>query len=191
VNQDLIIRIRQQLQAELSPPRFEHTLGVQYTAACLGMVWDVDLEKCEIAGLLHDCAKNLSVQEMIDGLIRSGSPPSEEALLSPEVLHEEYGAVLAFEKYGINDPEILSAIRWHTTGRADMSMLEKIIFVADFIEPLRNKSRCLPEVRKLAFESIDRCISIILEDTIQYLSRKNLPVESHTMEAYHYYRNPI
>lgn len=187
MNTETLTNIREQLQKELKPARFEHTLGVQYTAACLGMVYDVDLEQCELAGLLHDCAKNLSEQEMIDGLVRAGSPPSEETLMSSPVMHAQYGAILAREKYGITDPEVLSAIRWHTTGKAAMSMLEKIIFIADFIEPLRNKAGCLPENRKLAFSNIDQAVCTVLDDTLKFLNARGLPVESHTLEAYRYY----
>lgn len=182
-----IITVREKLKVILDTPRYEHTLGVAYTAACMGMYWGEDPLTCELAGMLHDCAKNMTAEDLISGCHRVGIALSAEELASPQILHAIYGAVVAREAYGITDKKILSAIRFHTTGKANMTLLEKIIFIADFIEPLRSKAACLDEARKLAFQDIDRCMALILKETLNYLKESGKPVEVHTKEAYNYY----
>jgi predicted HD superfamily hydrolase involved in NAD metabolism len=84
----------------------------------------------------------------------------------------------------VDDPEILSAIRWHTTGRGDMTLLEKIVFTADYIEPNRFKASNLPEIRRLAFEDLSYCVYRISEDTLSYLRNRGIPVDPMTGECY-------
>jgi len=160
------IELRSKLKENLKPARFEHTLGVEYTAAALAMVHGADIEKAELAGLLHDCAKHLYDDTKV-------SP----AFHAPEV---------AQELYGIDDPEILSAIKWHTTGKADMSLLDKIIFVADFIEPGRKNIPILDTVRKVAFEDITYAVYLISERTLEYLKKSGFDIDEHTQECYEF-----
>lgn len=183
-----IAEIREKVKSVLDPLRFEHTLGVAYTASCLGMIWGVDPLKCELAGILHDCAKCLSHEEQIKGCIDNNIPLTEEELASPQVIHAKYGSFLANSLYGIDDEDILNAIRYHTTGRALMSMLEKIVYVADFIEPLRSKSKSLSEARIEAFRDIDRCMVVILLDTFNYLEASGKPIGTESYEAYNYFK---
>jgi len=185
---DYIIQIREKVKQDLTPERFEHTLGVAYTAACMGMIYGEDPLKCELAGLLHDCAKNFSTEEMISGCKASGIRLTKEELLSPQIIHAIYGACLVKEKYGIEDEDIINAVRFHTTGRPSMSVLEKIIFISDFIEPLRDKAACLKDARSLAFKDIDRCMHFILVDTFEYLDRAGKHVEKNTVDAYNYFK---
>ena len=103
----------------------------------LAMRYGQDLDQAELAGLLHDCAKYFNDEEIIKKCRKHGIEVSEAELRAPAVLHAKYGAWLAKNRYGVSDPEILSAIRWHTTGKPDMTTLEKIIFIADYIEPNR------------------------------------------------------
>ena len=126
--------------------RYEHTLGVSYTAMALAMRYGQDLDQAELAGLLHDCAKYFNDEEIIKKCRKHGIEVSEAELRAPAVLHAKYGAWLAKNRYGVSDPEILSAIRWHTTGRANMTTLDKIIYVADYIEPRRDKAPDLPRL---------------------------------------------
>ena len=183
-----IAEIREQIKGQLKPSRYEHTLGVAYTAACMGMVHGEDPLRCELAGLLHDCAKNIPDEELLSACVSAGIPLSEEEIASPQLLHAIYGAYLCKEVFQIDEEDILNAVRYHTTGRQSMSMLEKIIYIADFIEPLRDKATCLREARKLAFTDIDRCMYEILVNTIEYLSDKGKPIEKHTLEAYNYFK---
>ena len=94
----------------------------------------------------------------------------------------------AFHYAGVKDEDILNAIRYHTTGRPGMSLLEKIIFVADYIEPGRDSAPNLPQVRSLAFESIDDCVLQILKDTLIYLGTTGAEVDPMTQITYEYYR---
>lgn len=188
VDLELIKTVRERVKNDLTPERFEHTLGVAYTAACMGMLYGENLLKCELAGLLHDCAKNLSVEEMINGCRNAGIPLNAKELLSPQIIHAVYGAYLTKEKYGIDDEDIINAVRYHTTGRPSMSILEKIIFISDFIEPLRTKAGCLKDARKLAFQDIDRCMHLILVDTFEYLNNAGKHVEKNTVDAYNYFK---
>ena len=97
------------------------------------------------------------------------------------------GAFIAKEKYGVDDPEILSAIAYHTTGHPDMTLMDKIIFVADYIEPNRKIIRDLPEIRKEAFIDLDRCIIHILKNTLEYLKDKEYVIDETTEETYYFY----
>ncbi len=179
---------RQRLQDKLPPMRYEHSLGVAYTAMALAMRYEYDLDRAEVAGLLHDCAKYYTDGEIIKKCRKHEIPLSEAELQAPAVLHAKYGAWLAEHRYGVSDPEILSAIRWHTTGKAEMSLLDKIIYIADYIEPRRDKAPDLPRMRKLAFEDLDQTMFEILDGTLQYLRQKGGNVDPMTNEAYDYFK---
>ena len=107
----------------------------------------------------------------------------------PHLLHSKLGAFKAKNEYGIEDQEILDAVRYHTTGRANMTLLEKIIFVADYIEPGRDKAVNLSEIRQLAFVDLDRALLRILEDTLIYLEEGKEEIDPQTRKTYEYYRN--
>ena len=104
---------------------------------------------------------------------------------NPFLIHAKLGAFLAKDKYKVEDPEILSAITWHTTGKEDMTLLEKIIYIADYIEPARNKAPHLTRLRKLAFTDIDECMYEILKDSMAYLSENPKTMDPMTEQAYH------
>ena len=158
------------LKKRIKPSRFQHTLGVIETAEALASAWHYPHpEKARLAALLHDCAK------------------SEADALG----HAPLGAVIAREEYGIRDAEILGAIRWHTTGRAEMSVLEKIIFIADYIEPGRDRAPHLDMLRKLAFSDPDKTIYCILEDTLSYLRNSGTCIDAASIETYNYYKNLV
>ena len=107
------------------------------------------------------------------------------------MLHAKVGAVLAEKKYDITDEEVLGAIRWHTTGRPDMTLLEKIVYVADYIEPQRDKAPNLGEIRKLAFIDLDRALLKILQDTLNYLGDSPEDVDSMTKSTYDFYQQQL
>ena len=138
--------------------RYEHTKGVMYTAAALAMAYGCDLEKARVAGLLHDCAKCIPDEKKIKLCEKNKIEISEIEAQAPFLLHAKLGAFLAKEKYQVEEEEILSSIRWHTTGKADMTMLEKIIYIADYIEPNREKAPNLAKIRQTAFYDIDECL---------------------------------
>ena len=183
-----ILKIQHTLKKELDENRYHHTLGVMYTSASMAMRYDVDVQKALYAGLLHDCAKCIPSDKKIRLCEKYGLPVSSVEKENPSLLHARLGAYLAHEKYGVTDKEIIHAIESHTTGRPGMSMLEKIVYIADYIEPGRNKAADLPRVRKLAFEDLDACMAEILCDTLKYRSRVGGPLDPSTQLAYEFYR---
>ena len=180
-------KISRRLQRYLDEDRFIHTQGVQYTAAALAMTYGCDLMKAQTAGLLHDCAKCIPAKKKLKLCEREGIPMTSYEKKNPFMLHAKLGAYLARNKYDIKDEEILQAITWHTTGKAEMNLLEKIIFVADYIEPNRCKAPNLSELRRLAFEDLTQCVCRILEDTLNYLEQDDRELDEMTRTAYEYY----
>ena len=142
------------LKPKLNEKRYVHSVGVEYTAATLAFVYGADIQKARIAGLLHDCAKCIPTEEKLKKAKKYGLPINKSEKANPDLLHGKLGAYIAKEKFGIKDPDILSAITYHTTGHPGMSLLDKIIFVADFIEPNRKMIRDLTEIRREAYEDI-------------------------------------
>lgn len=186
-----IIRLRRELEKELDKERFEHSLGVEYTSACLAFVHGENVEKAIIAGLLHDCAKCLPDDEKIRIMEKAGCPPLQEELDNHSLLHSKAGAILARDKYGIEDEDILNAIRFHTVGRPAMSLLEKIVYIADFIEPGRKELDIMEAVRKAAFKDIDQTLLWIMESIIKYVESKGYEPAPSSLAAYEYYKNQI
>jgi predicted HD superfamily hydrolase involved in NAD metabolism len=184
-----ITKIRRKMMTELDKDRYEHTLGVMYTAASLAMRYDEDIEKALIAGLLHDCAKCLSGDTKIKLCKKYHLNVSEVEKENPSLLHAKLGAFLAAKKYHIKDKDIINAIASHTTGCPHMSLLDKIIYIADYIEPGRKELPNMAEVRKLAFTDIDICLYRILEDSLEYLAGRNVPIDPMTEKTYLYYKS--
>ena len=144
-----------------------------------------------VAGLLHDSAKCLSHQKRLSVCKKNHIKVTDIEEENPVLLHAKVGAFYAKEKYNVSDDEILDAITYHTTGRPDMGLLEKIIYVADFIEPHRKKLPRLNEIRKIAFEDLDMAIYMILENSLLYLEKGNSKIDLKTQETYEYYKNVI
>ncbi len=181
-------RIRQEMEETLDSKRYMHTIGVEYTAAALAMRYDEDIMKARIAGLLHDCAKCLPNAKKLAICEKYNLPVSESERKNQSLLHAKVGSYLAKEKFCIKDSDILNAILNHTTGRPGMSLLEKIIFVADYIEPGRNQAPRLQEIRRMAFVNLDQAMVQILEDTLAYLSEIGDEIDPMTGKTYEYYR---
>lgn len=186
---ELIAKLRDKVKQRQTAKRFEHTLGVAYTAACMAFTLDVPPLKAELAGLLHDCAKCYTDKELISMCQHDKVELTSEELASPAVIHAKYGSFMAEHEFGIADSDILNAIRFHTTGRPDMSTLEKLIFTADYIEPLRDKASNLNEARRLAFTDLDECVYNILDATVTYLKSQGSVIVPDTMLAYEWYRS--
>ena len=182
------IKIKKKLSKYLDEARFEHTMGVMYTCAALAMVYDYDLEDAQAAGLLHDSAKCIPNKKKLKLCSQHDIPVSDFEKDHPFLLHAKLGAYVASSKYDIKDEEILTAITYHTTGRPGMSLLEKIVFVADYIEPRRNKASNLSKLRQMAFIDIDRAVYEIMDQTLRYLKAKKVPIDSLTKKSCDYYR---
>lgn len=179
--------IIKKLKSELNEDRFVHTLGVAYTASCLAMRYQVDMDKAFLAGLLHDCAKGMSGKEILKYCEKNHIELKSIEKENTSLIHAKAGAYMAKNRYGIDDVEILNAILYHTTGRADMTKLEAIIFIADYIEPKRSMDSDLEAIRREAFSDLRMCIRHIYKNTLIHLNKQEKPIDKTTEEAYEYY----
>ncbi len=176
------------LKEKLPAKRFEHCIGVEYTAGTMAFMYGVDSEKAMIAGLLHDCAKYVPNDKKIQKCKKRGVYISEVEYQNPDLLHAKLSAVYAKEKYGVEDAEILDAISSHTTGKPNMTTLEKIIYIADFIEPNRNMLPDMDIIRQEAYTNLDQCLLHILHNSMNHLCKKGAVVDPLTKETYEFYK---
>lgn len=175
------------LKGRLKKNRYRHTVLVAATSAALAMRYGIDEQKAYLAGLLHDVAKHYDDNDMLKLCKEYGLCLTDFEKENPFILHGPVGAIIAQSEFDIQDSDILNAIKNHTVGRADMSILEQIVFIADYIEPARNKAKNLRAIRKLAFENLDKCTLKILEDTLEYLRDNNRPIDASTKQTYDFY----
>ena len=186
-------KIKKYLKKHLTKERYHHTVGVAYTAMSMAMKYNPQPDnnefmiKAEIAGLLHDCAKCMDNDKKIRICNKNQISYSKIEAENPYLLHGKVGAYIARKEFDILDEDINNAITWHTTGRPDMSLLEKIIFVADYIEPSRRPIPELNLIRQLAFTDIDQAVIKILENTLKYLNEKGNPIDDMTQKTYDSY----
>ena len=184
-----IRKIRKAMEKALDPKRYEHTLGVAYTAAALAMRYGEDINNAILAGMLHDCAKCLTNEKRLIICEKYNIAISDAERKNPYMLHAKVGSFLAMKKYGVTDKDVINAILNHTTGRPGMSLLEKIIWIADYIEPGRKQAPNLALIRKLAFEDLDQAFLTALRDTLEYLHAGKMEVDNMTQRTYDFYRN--
>ena len=174
------------LQNNLIEKRYNHTLGVVKTALELAEIYNVNKEKAEIAALAHDCAKNISYDELKEICEKGNIIFTEDDLNSKPIWHAYAAVVIAKEEFNINDEEILNAIKYHTTGRKNMTVLEKIIYLADYIEPGRTFEK-IQEVRELTYDkNIDEALIKAINNTIEFLISKRSIIHKSTIEARNY-----
>lgn len=183
------LSLQEKIHSEMDDKRFIHTLGVAYTASAMAMAYGEDFKRAYLAGLLHDCAKCHTNLEFITLCEEYGIPITESEYENPFLLHAKLGAYFARHKYNINDEEILSAITWHTTGKPDMTLLEKIIFISDYIEPDRRELPNISDIRKAAFTDTDMAMVLICGSTIRYLEDAGRLIDSITRDTYNFYLN--
>lgn len=179
--------LKKDLKKQMDDSRYEHTMGVMYMCGALAMRYGYDLERAMLAGLMHDCAKCMPNAKKLKMAEKNHLEISDLERKNPFMLHAKLGALLAKKKYDIEDEEILDAIRWHTTGRPGMTLLDKIVYVADYIEPKRDKAPNLTEIRQMAFVDLDKALLKILEDTLGYLGDSPDSVDSMTKQTYEFY----
>lgn len=176
------------MEKKLDTKRYNHTLSVAHTAACMAMRFGHDPYKAYIAGLLHDNAKCIPDKKKLSLCYKYGLTVNKAEKAGPDLLHAKLGSFLAGKKYGITDEEILSAILYHTTGRPAMTDFEKIIYIADYIEIHRKKLPDMETIRQLAFADLDKCMLFILENTLSFLKEKGASIDKITLETYEYYK---
>lgn len=186
-----IYKIQLKLQKNLPEKRFIHSMSVMNTAMKLAQHYNYDVEKAAIAGLLHDCAKGISNKRKLELAKQYSFELSEAEIENPDLLHAKLGAIVAKEEYGIYDAEILNSIECHTTGKPDMTLLDKIIYIADYIEPKRMPLPRIEHLRALALTSLDDALLEIVNDTIEHLNNKKRAIDKRSLETYHYYKKRL
>ncbi len=167
----------------LSPKRYQHTLGVVDAAKDLAMRYGGDVQQAQIAGMLHDITKECSVPEQISFCAEFSIGLTNLELRSPKLLHAKTGAGYAQHRLGVDDPMILDALRYHTTGRRDMTKLDKILYLADYIEVNRDFPG-VDEVRALIDQGLDVMMCQAMKQTIGELLDKPAPIHPDTFECY-------
>ncbi len=176
-NRDAIVK---KVAGNLKGEKFEHALGVEKTAVSLAHRYGADVDKAGLAGLLHDYTKqkdNIALAE------RYHIP-----YITEKTLHGHTAAAVLKEKGYVTDEEVLSAIRWHTTGREGMTMLEKVVYLADYIEPNRDFDG-VEKLRDLAYQNIDKAVLYALQMSIEHIIENKSLIDTDSVGAYNYYRN--
>ena len=156
----------------LKPRRFAHSLSVARTSVQLAELYGENPLKAEQAGLLHDCAKCLPIKDMQRIAVDNHLTDDPDVLASDALLHSIAGACLAEQLYGMTDPDVLEAIRFHNTGYPGMSRLAMCVCLADFMEPLRESFPLLEEVRVLSRSSLEKALLLSLEGTVDYVKSR-------------------
>ena len=168
----------------LDPRRIPHVLGTEETAAALALRWGADEESARRAALLHDCTKKFDKELQLALCRQYGIEPDAAERREGKLLHAITGAAVAYADFGVSG-EVRDAIRWHTTGKADMTLLEKIIYLADYIEPTRDFCD-LTELRRLAFEDLDGALLLGFTMAVEDLAKKGMPVHPNSVLARDY-----
>lgn len=175
------------LKTMQSGHRLMHSISVEKEAVRLAKHYNEDIKKASVAGILHDVTKKCSNEEQLTLCRQFDIIPDIIQRENPKLLHAVTGFGFAKNILKIEDEEILSAIRYHTTGRPEMSNLEKIIFLSDMTEPLRNFPG-VDELRKKVNTSLDEGMAFCLKESLEKLSRDKVPVHEDTIKAYNYYK---
>lgn len=176
---------------KLSEKRFNHTLGVVKRAIQYAEIYNENMEKTKIAAILHDIAKEIPKEESYNMLEKYEVKLDDIEKRNFNLIHSILGAEIAKNEYGLDD-DIVNAIKYHTTGRENMSMLEKIIYLADATEPNRNymsneNELSLNELVELIKTNIDEGLEYTLKWNLQSVLRRNLLVHLNTVKAYNFY----
>ena len=177
-----IEEIKEKLKSCLSYERYIHSLGTMEKAMELAQQFGLDVEKAQVAGLLHDCAKCISNEE----LAAFEHTFDESEKMSCKTWHAPVGQIIAQRDYGVTDEEILSSIRWHTIGKVGMTDFEKIIFLADKIENRTREPEFREKIEKALNKknSLDEAMFKSFKITIKSLLKRKLPICFQTIEVY-------
>ena len=174
-------KMEYKLKKALDHQRFEHTLGVEKTAREMARAFGEDEEKAALAGLLHDCAKCMPLERMIK--VAKGEEIDPVMKESKALMHALAGRCVARDVYNVEDEAVLDAIRWHTTGRAEMTALDKIIYLADMIEPNRKPYPGLEQLRALCMQDLDQAMHIALQMSLRHVEEQGKTLHPDTMAA--------
>jgi predicted HD superfamily hydrolase involved in NAD metabolism len=178
--------LKQILEEHLGPKRYHHSLMVEQAALQLAVLHNGDWYRAGLAGLLHDICRDHHPNWQREYMERHGCFLSEEWKVNPQIWHSVCGSLYLRQELGISDPGILRAVRYHTTGRAGMSQLEQIVFVADAISADRNYPG-VEALRKTAQHSLDEAMFVCLSHTLEEVAKRGLPLVRESREAYNEY----
>ncbi|WP_018133583.1 bis(5'-nucleosyl)-tetraphosphatase (symmetrical) YqeK [Effusibacillus pohliae] len=173
-------QIREKVQSALSPKRFRHVEGVVQTADRLARLHGTDPDHARLAAWLHDYCREWPKEKLLQTAKQHSV--NEMFFEVTELLHGHIAAAIAPEEFGIADEDVLNAVRFHTSGRPNMSLLEKVVFLADAIEPGRDYP-AIAEIRKLAEEDLHMALALSFDNTIEYLIRRQQPIFPLTVVA--------
>lgn len=182
-------RLRAEAYAMLKPSRIAHVRGCEEEAARLAARWDADETDARMAAIVHDCTKKEPLERQLELCREYGISPDEDEEKSAALLHSKTGAAVAKSMFGLTD-SVCEAVKWHTTGKPDMSILEKIIYLADFIEPTRSFEG-LDRVRLLAYEDIDRAIAEAMRLSLENMGERGVTPHRNTVDALEYLTEKI
>ncbi len=175
------------MKRKLTNKRFNHSLNVEKVAIELSKIYGGNSQKVSIAAILHDNAKNYSDDKKMKLVKKYNIPLSMAEKSNIDLVHAKLGSVIANNKYKIYDKDILNAVKYHTTGRPNMSLTEKIIYIADFIEPDRKSFPGLEKVRKMAYNDLNATLVKILMLTINHVVNRGQIIDDITKKTYEYY----
>lgn len=173
------------LKESMTESRFKHSLGVMETSMILARRYGANTEKAELAGLIHDCARDIPLDKQLKMAENFGILLDDIQKHEPVLIHGPLGAEIARDVFDIHDEEILNAVRLHTTGDKNMTLLEKIIFISDYIEP----GRCFPGVENLrvkAFKDLDEALTAAFDSTVRYVMERQGLLHPRTVNARNY-----
>ncbi len=169
------------LKGRLQEKRFKHSLGVMNMAERLAKKYNVDVEEAKIAGLLHDCAKNMSNQELIEYCKNNGIEIDDIKMQSPGILHADVGADIAKKKFNVSD-EVKESILYHTLANETMTDLDKIIYISDLIEEGRDLEG-LDKIREMAFINLDKTLVMALEYCMENVKQVGKNIHKQSIDA--------
>jgi predicted HD superfamily hydrolase involved in NAD metabolism len=180
------------LKQNLDKERYEHSVGTAQCAKDLAKKYNQDEDKAYITGLLHDCAKCFDRDKQLS-IIKNFLKVSENEMMAPKTWHAPVSAYVAKNEFGVTDEEILSAIRWHTLGKVNMSTFEKIIYLADKIEPITRTEDYVIRTRNLLSEEngLDKAILNCYKETIKSLVERDLKISPLTIDIYNHMQDFI
>lgn len=173
------------IKSRLSESRFRHSLNVADSAVSLAKRYGADEDKARLAGILHDITKETPLTEQYEYIIKGGDFLSKLELNNHAVIHQKSGEAYCRLELGITEPEVLGAVRYHTTGRRGMTLLERIVYTADFISADRNYPD-VDKMRSLAQVSLEDAIMYSLKYTINKLLGETALIHPDTLECYNY-----
>lgn len=178
-------KMLQLVKKRLPDNRYAHVVGVLNTATALAIRFGVPQEKAQVAAILHDVAK-FSDKEWMKSIMEKEAMDPLLLEYHAELWHAPVGAYVAAYEFGVEDEDVLNAIRYHTTGRAGMSDLEKVVYIADLVEPNR-KFKGVEELRQLKEQGLDVMMEACVKHSIDFLVSKNQPVYPDSLKCYEYF----